>query len=207
MIRSSRKSDDLQSFKVFKVFRYLTIFSQIFYKKAVLKYFTKFTEKHLCMKHAKHTILWGMPSTLFYESLNACYFMKHVKPAILWLSPSTPIFWRTQSTSFYEACQTRKHAKDASTAITWAHQARKARQARDHASTLFRKLYFCQCNFCLCLSCRNTFLNKFPIAASRNQFSVYLLKQYSFIWRFFMLVEIQFLKNNIFRANENWFSG
>ena len=129
MMRSSRKSDDLQSFKVFKVFRYLTIFSQIFYKKAVLKYFTKFTEKHLCMKHAKHTILWGMPSTLFYESLNACYFMKHAKHCILW-STSSPQFCDSHHAhQFFDARKARhfmKHAKHVSTPKT------RARQSREH---------------------------------------------------------------------------
>ena len=188
------------------------------------RYFIKRLFWSISQNSQKNTCAWNTPSTSYYEACQARYFMNHSMHAILWSMRSTAFYEARQARNFvtltkhtnflthakhviYEACQTRKHAKDASTAITWAHQARKARQARDHASTLFRKLYFCQCNFCLFLSCRNTFLNKFPIAASRNQFSVYLLKQYSFIWRFFMLVEIQFLKNNIFRANENWFSG
>ena len=188
------------------------------------RYFIKRLFWSISQNSQKNTCAWNTPSTPSYEACQARYFMNHSMHAILWSMRSTAFYEARQARNFvtltkhtnflthakhviYEACQTRKHAKDASTAITWAHQARKARQARDHASTLFRKLYFCQCNFCLFLSCRNTFLNKFPIAASRNQFSVYLLKQYSFIWRFFMLVEIQFLKNNIFRANENWFSG
>ena len=188
------------------------------------RYFIKRLFWSISQNSQKNTCAWNTPNTPYYEACQARYFMNHSMHAILWSMWSTAFYEARQARNFvtltkhtnflthakhviYEACQTRKHAKDASTAITWAHEARKARQARDHASTLFRKLYFCQCNFCLFLSCRNTFLNKFPIAASRNQFSVYLLKQYSFIWRFFMLVEIQFLKNNIFRANENWFSG
>ena len=51
------------------------------------------------------------------------------------------------------------------------------------------------------LSSRNIFFNKFSISAGGNRLSVYL-KQYSFIWTFFVLAEIQFLKNNLIPASE-----
>ena len=50
------------------------------------------------------------------------------------------------------------------------------------------------------LSSRNIFFNKFSISAGGNRLSVYL-KQYSFIWTFFVLAEIQFLKNNLIPAS------
>ena len=53
-------------------------------------------------------------------------------------------------------------------------------------------------------SSRNVFLNKFSFPASGNRFSVYL-EQYSFIWRYFLLVEIPFLKNNLIPASETDF--
>ena len=57
-------------------------------------------------------------------------------------------------------------------------------------------------------SSRNVVLNKFSIPAGENKFSVYL-KQYSFIWRFFLLLEtigeILFLKITFFLIKETDF--
>ena len=55
-------------------------------------------------------------------------------------------------------------------------------------------------------SSRKVLLKKLSIPAIGNQFSVYL-KQYSFICRFLVLVESQFLKNNLIPSSGNSFSG
>ena len=70
-------------------------------------------------------------------------------------------------------------------------------------SLIFQILLPIEANFSFS---RNVFLNKLIIPATGNQFSVYL-KQYSFIWTFFSLLEIQFLKNNFIPGGGNWSSG
>ena len=66
----------------FQIFNYISgSHSQVFYKKAVLKYFTKFTEKHLCRS------LFLIKMQLYYEKIltqesNLTTF-KHAKDAIL----------------------------------------------------------------------------------------------------------------------------
>ena len=143
---------------IFKLFRYISgSHSQVFYKKAVLKYFTKFTEKNLSrslflikikalfslqlyyekiliresnLTIFKHAILWNTPSTPFYEAHQASDFM------------NTWFYEARQVSQLFEACQARrfmkqaKHAnflKHAKHAILWSTLSTRARQLCGHA--------------------------------------------------------------------------
>ena len=64
------------------IFNYISgSHSQVFYKKAVLKYFTKFTEKHLCRS------LFLIKIQLYHEKMltqeSNLTTLKHAKDAIL----------------------------------------------------------------------------------------------------------------------------
>ena len=95
--------------------------SQVFYKKAVLKYFTKFTEKHLSRSLFLIKIKALFSPQLYYEKIliresNSTIF----KHAILWNTPSTPFY---EAHQFFET-----HG---------AHQFFEAHQARDFMNTWF----------------------------------------------------------------------
>ena len=107
---------------IFKLFRYISgSHSQVFYKKAVLKYFTKFTEKHLSRSLFLIKIKALFSPQLYYEKIliresNSTIF----KHAILWNTPSTPFY---EAHQFFET-----HG---------AHQFFEAHQARDFMNTWF----------------------------------------------------------------------
>ena len=90
--------------------------SQVFYKKAVLKYFTKFTEKHTYRSLLLIKMQALITLQLYYEKIltqerNLTIF----KHAILCSTPSTSFYKACQTQQFFEARQARKHAKHGST--------------------------------------------------------------------------------------------
>ena len=101
----------------------LTILSTLFYETRQARQAHQFFEARHFMKHAN--------------------FLKHAKHAILWSMPSTPILWSTPSTPFHGARQAREHAKHVSTESTRARQTReysKHVKNTKHASTQARHL-------------------------------------------------------------------
>ena len=101
----------------FQIFNYISgSHSQVFYKKAVLKYFTKFTEKHMYRSLLLIKMQALITLQLYYEKIltqerNLTIF----KHAILCSTPSTSFYKACQTQQFFEARQARKHARHAST--------------------------------------------------------------------------------------------